>query len=170
MNAARLINQTSGEVEYYTPAPIIESARRAMGSITLDPASSRAANITVKAASIFTKADDGLSRPWSGNVWLNHPFGRGLNQKWITKLVSEYGGMGAVEQACCITYACTSEAWFKPLLLRPQCFLIPRTNYLLPDGTVYRGVTKGSVVTYFGHNWQAFVREFKHLGVVKDCI
>ena len=46
-NAATLINQTSGKVEYYTPADIVEAARRVMGSIDLDPASSPAANETV---------------------------------------------------------------------------------------------------------------------------
>ena len=66
-----------------------------------------------------------------------------------------------------ITFAATSEKWFRPLLLRPQCFLFPRTQYLLPDGSVKRGVTKGSCVTYFGPNVEAFAREFSSLGEVK---
>ena len=36
VNNATLINQTSGKVEYYTPADIVEAARRVMGSIDLD--------------------------------------------------------------------------------------------------------------------------------------
>lgn len=74
---------------------------------------------------------------------------------------------GAVTEACCITYACTSEAWFRPLLLQLQCFCVPRTNYLLPDGTPKPGVTKGSVVTYFGPNGARFAEAFKGFGVVK---
>ena len=97
---------------------------------------------------------------------MNHPFGRGSNAAWINKLESEFA-CGNVIEACCITYACTSEVWFQPLLRRPQCFLSPRTNYLLPDGTVFRGVTKGSVVTYFGTRSNAFTDAFQDLGVVK---
>lgn len=35
MNAAQLINQTSGRVEWYTPTLIVEAARRVMGAIDL---------------------------------------------------------------------------------------------------------------------------------------
>jgi hypothetical protein len=167
MNAAQLINQTSGEVEFYTPQPIIEAARETMRYISLDPASSEAANERIGADAIFTKETSGLAQPfWWGNVWMNHPFGRGENEKWIGKLTAEFNN-GNVNQACCITFASTSEKWFQPLLQYPMCFLSPRTNYLLPDGTVYRGVTKGSVVTYLGPNVDAFRKAFKQLGTVK---
>lgn len=165
-SAAQLINQTSGCVVYYTPSAIIEAARRTMGGIDLDPASSDIANRRVCADTIYTQATNGLAQKWFGRVWLNWPFGRVQNPLWSKKILAE---IGSFEQLCCITYACTSEQWFTPLLYRPQCFLVPRTNYLLPDGTVYRGVTKGSVVTYFGANVEAFRREFKGLGVVKGC-
>lgn len=168
MNNAQLINQTSGEVEYFTPKPIIEAARLTMGGIDLDPASCQQANEIVKAVKFFSKENDAFSpmQMWEGRVWMNHPFGRTENKRWIRRLLLAYGG-GWVSQACCITFACTSEAWFTPLLHHPQCFLIPRTNYLLPDGTVYRGVTKGSVVTYLGENVDRFREAFKGLGVVK---
>lgn len=44
MNNAQLINQDSGDYEYYTPIEIIEAAREVMGFISLDPASSSMAN------------------------------------------------------------------------------------------------------------------------------
>lgn len=160
------INQTSGDVEYYTPPAIIECARLVLGTIDLDPASSVAANKRVKAVRIFTEQDDGLTQEWQGRVWMNHPFGKNLNAKWINKLEEEYQA-GRVTEACCITYACTSEKWFQPLLQRPQCFLSPRTNYFLPDGSLKKGVTKGSVVTYFGENLAGFTKAFTSLGVVK---
>jgi len=161
-----LILQSSGNVEIYTPSPIIEAARRTMGGIDLDPASSEVANLRVKAASFFTQEDDGLSKVWHGKVWQNHPFSREYNAKWINKLVSEFK-TGHITAACAICFASTSEKWFRPLLDYPQCFLTPRTNYLLPDGTIYRGVTKGSVVTYLGPDTQSFAREFAAFGVVK---
>lgn len=184
--AHQLINQTSGEVEYYTPVEIIEAARRVMRGIYLDPASSAAANEYVFAQRIFTLKDNGLAQRWEGRVWMNHPFGRAEtaclvgctknhvhhnfdyhgNAKWINKLESEYVA-GNVIEACCITFACTSETWFQPLVKRPQCYLTPRTNYRLPDGTVKKGVSKGSVVTYFGNNLDRFAREYAPFGTIK---
>jgi len=167
--AHQLINQTSGIVEYYTPPHIIAAARRVLGVIDLDPASSTKANERVRAYQIFTEADDGLTKEWHGRVWMNHPFGLVQNPLWVQKLEREYLS-GRTIEACCIAYACTSEKWFQPLLRRPQCFLSPRTNYLLPDGTVKKGVSKGSVVTYYGSDVEKFAREFGSLGVVKVAV
>lgn len=165
-NPATLINQTSGDTEYYTPKVIVDLARYVMGGIDLDPASSEYANRVVKATKYFTAENDGLKQRWHGRVWLNHPFGRGSNRKWMDKLFREFEHENVTE-FCCITYACTSEAWFRPLLAMPQCFLIPRTNYYLPDGTLKRGVTKGSVVTYGGPNVEEFSTAFASLGIIK---
>lgn len=191
MTNAQLINQTSGDVEYYTPPEIICAAWQTMGRIDLDPASSEVANRGIGAKCFFTRQIDGLSLPWHGNIFMNHPFGRAEaacaspcpkqqvwtnhkchdypfhgNAAWINKLINEFLE-GRVQQACCLTFACTSEAWFQPLLSHIQCFLCPRTNYYLPDGTIKRGVTKGSVVTYLGPNVHAFRAAFSSLGTVK---
>lgn len=163
MNKAQLINQDSGVVDYCTPAHIIEAARRVLGVIDLDPASNAIANQTVKARDYNTC--DGLAQPWFGNVWLNHPFSREHNADWINRLIAHYEG-GFVDAACCITFASTSEAWFKPLMQYPQCYLSPRTNYLGLDGKVKRGVPKGSVVTYLGWKNKLFATEFAALGSV----
>lgn len=193
MTPAQLINQTSGACEYFSPQPIIKAARAVMGGIDLDPASSAQANKRIGASRFFGLQFegswfDGMAEKWSGRVWMNHPFGRAEkacslschkehehhdrdwhgNAAWINKLVSEFES-GRVTGACCITYACTSEAWFRPLLQCVQCFLVPRTNYLLPDGTVKKGVTKGSVVTYFGSDPDKFAAAFADLGIVKDA-
>ena len=140
-----------------------------------------------------------LSRNWGtvenpNRLWMNHPFGRREkacqpncqkkickerghhitqdipgNQDWIEKLVLEYEA-GHLSQACCITFAATSETWFRPLYQGVMCFLTPRTNYYLPNGEKKRGVTKGSVVTYFGPNSCRgnFVREFALFGVLPN--
>lgn len=166
MTSHQLINQTSGITEYYTPEFIIEAARRVMGFINLDPASSERANERVKARRFFTPKEDGLAQEWPGNVWLNHPFGRISNPAWIDKAVNEFQ-FGNADVLMSITFASTSEAWFQPLLNYPQCFLCPRTNYLLPDGSVKRGVTKGSVVTYMGVADDLFAKVFSPFGKVK---
>ena len=159
MNNSQLINQDSGDFEYYTPIEIVDAAREVMGSITLDPFSSRQANEEIKAEIYFTIEDSGLSQVWGGNIWMNHPFSRNMNKLCIEMLLDEYIN-GLVNQACCITFAATSEKWFQPLLDFPQCYLSPRTNYYLPDGTLKRGVTKGSVITYLGDNVDKFIAVF----------
>ncbi|HEX5704920.1 MAG TPA: hypothetical protein VFX97_17110 [Pyrinomonadaceae bacterium] len=189
--AHQLINQTSGEVEYYTPVEIIEAARRVLGGvIDLDPASSAKANEIVRAMRFFTEADNSLNQVWHGRIWMNHPFHAGWNAcddackrktcekrghvyrdipgnaDWVYKIEREYRS-GRMVAACCITFASTSEQWFQPLLKHPQCFLSPRTNYRLPDGSILKGVSKGSVVTYYGNDVDRFATEFQGFGQVK---
>lgn len=191
MNSAQLINQNSSDVEYYTPSEILEAAHECMGGIDLDPASSARSNETVKALRWFGVEADGMFRTWDSRaLWMNHPFGRAEepcaedcqkdhthhsfplygNAAWINHLVKEYE-LGHAQQACNITFAATSEAWFQPLARRPQCYLSPRTNYYVvgPDGKLAKkpGVTKGSVVTYFGPNVDRFAKAFAKLGIVK---
>lgn len=162
-----LINQDSGNYEWYTPEFVVNAARIAVGgAFDLDPASSDLANKRVKAGQIFTESDNGLLSPWFGRVWVNHPFSRVNNPLWVDRMVDQYQS-GAVTALCCITFAATSERWFRPLLAFPQCYLYGRTNYLLPDGTKKRGVTKGSVVTYMGPNLIGFAAAFQGLGAIK---
>lgn len=75
--------------EWYTPAPIVEAARKAMGSIDLDPASHEEANRIVKAERFFTEQDNGLLQPWRGNVFVNPP--GGLVGEFWRKLLAERG-------------------------------------------------------------------------------
>lgn len=169
MNAAQLINQDSGDTEWYTPPEIIAAATAVLGEIDLDPASSHLANQRVKAKRIFTEQDNGLVQEWHGRIWMNHPFSAAGNPVWVRKIVAEYDA-GRITEACCICFAATSEKWFQPLAKRPQCYMSPRTNYYLPDGTKKPGVTKGSVVTYFGHDAGKFAAAFRSFGAVKAAI
>jgi ParB family chromosome partitioning protein len=76
-------SNNSGENEWYTPIKYIESARLVMGTIDLDPATSVIANEIVKAKTFYTKEDDGLTKSWFGNVWLNPPYA----QPWYQQMM-----------------------------------------------------------------------------------
>lgn len=132
----------------------------------------------------------GLSQAWYGRVWMNHPFGRPLsacqpgcarrtcrqrgwhsvkgqpgNSHWVTRLVNAHRH-GRVT-ACCITFNCASEKWFRPLLDYPRWLPPERINYLTWDGEHFRettGVTKGSVITYLGNDIDRFAACFAALG------
>lgn len=173
MNNGKLINQDSNNQEYYTPDFIVEACRKTMGGIDLDPFSCAKANLTVGAKSYFTKEDDGFSKDWYGRVFVNHPFSRENNKKIFQKAIQECS-KGNADVVMLITYASTSESWFKPSLDYPQCYLYGRTNYLLPDGTVKRGVTKGSCITLISDGYNSYVHKFseafKTLGKVKVAV
>jgi hypothetical protein len=82
---------SSNTVEWYTPSPIIEAARRVLTrGIELDAASSTIANNVVQAEHIFTEADDALSRSWklgdhAPSTWVNPPSSNLRNKVLGTK-------------------------------------------------------------------------------------
>ena len=158
--------QDSGNVEWYTPSYIVEAARKTMGSIDLDPFSSFRANENVKADHIYDKDMDGFEKEWFGNVWCNHPFSRVNNQKIFKKAISEFE-KGNCKNICLITFASTSEKWFIPSMVYPQCFIHRRVQYMDDSLQIVKGVTKGSVVTYIGENTDNFYNAFKDYGTVK---
>jgi len=191
-NTVNSLLQDSGNVHYYTPALWTSLARQVMGSIELDPASAETANEVVGAERFFTESDNGLAQDWKAKtLWMNHPFSKGekacktpckkstcvkrghcitedlpSNIDWISKLSREYAS-GNVTEALNICFASTSEAWFKPLLSQPQCYIHGRVNYVGPDGRVVQGCTKGSVVTYWGNNVERFAEVFQPYGTIK---
>lgn len=75
-----------------TPPEIVEAARRVLGGIDLDPASSAVFNKVVRADRFYDVFDDGLSRRWSGRVFCNPPgdhTGSMVKAFWA-KLVAHY--------------------------------------------------------------------------------
>jgi len=69
----------SASAEHYTSPLIVERARKVLGEIDLDPASSLEANRVVRAKMIFTREDDGRVLKWGGEdaapsrVFINPP-------------------------------------------------------------------------------------------------
>ena len=68
--------RSSKSVEHYTPPRVVAAGRTVLGAIDLDPASCHLANTVVAAGHFFAEADDGLSQPWAGRVFVNPPGGR----------------------------------------------------------------------------------------------
>jgi hypothetical protein len=124
----------SGENEWFTPADWVERARQALGGIDLDPASHAVAQRTVRAGHFFTIADDGLSRPWFGRVWLNPPYHREMLWRFVGKLVEEVAS-GRVEQAILLTHNYTDTEWFHVAAraARAMARISPPTSFRPPS-------------------------------------
>lgn len=133
-----LAQHSAATPEHYTPPAYVEAARAVMGAIDLDPATTAAVNdSTVRARKFFTRADDGLSWPWRGRVWMNPPGGvtRGRSNQaiWWDKLAREYLA-GYVEQAVFLGFSIEilatsqdSELWIGEL---PFCVPRQRIEFL----------------------------------------
>lgn len=154
--------------EWYTPEVYIEASRTALRGIDLDPASCESANETVRARTIFTKEDDGLSQPWFGSVFLNPPYGKTAGQSnqgmWAEKLISEYES-GNVNQAILLVNAAPSNKWFAPLWDYPICFTKRRIQFDSPFGGT-ESATHSNCFVYFGDDIDQFKSAFDDLGVV----
>ena len=101
--------------EWYTPPAIVTACRATMGGIDLDPASHDVANRCVKATRYFTAADDGLSQPWSGRVFLNPPYSKQAGKAaFIAKLAASFDAGDVTAAAVVLSYD-FSASWFEPL-------------------------------------------------------
>lgn len=150
----------SKDDEWYTPARFIESARRAMGSIDLDPASNDFANETIRAGEYYTEADNGLEKEWFGNVWLNPPYSSALIQRFADKVVnSEFN------QAIVLVNNATETGWFRKLADNASAivFTTGRIKYYKRDGE-HGTPLQGQAFLYFGNNEESFLNEFLQYG------
>ncbi len=124
---------SSKSVEWYTPPQYVEAARRVMGGIDLDPASSAAANQTVQATRFYSEVDNGLDQPWTGRVFINPPGGKIKNKSYqgffAHKLLAEFN-TGNVVEGIVLLNLYTGYEWFKPLRTLPMCFLDHRIGFI----------------------------------------
>ena len=126
--------------DWYTPPFIFE----ALGlTFDLDPCSP-GPDHWVPARKIYTKDDDGLSKPWDGLVFMNPPFGkREGHVRWLTKFFDHANGIGIVR-------AYTSSGWWHKHMPRADALLFPhgKTKFIRPDGSI--GTSPGHGVVLIG--------------------
>jgi ParB family chromosome partitioning protein len=156
------VSNNSGENEWYTPECYIESARLVMGVIHLDPASSEIANKTVNSNLFYTQEDDGLSKEWFGNIWMNPPYSQPLIFQFISKLVQSKG----VNQAIVLVNNGTETQWGQLLLSNSSavCFHQGRIRFIDKYGNLGQAPLQGQMICYIGSNVNNFINEFKKYG------
>lgn len=160
------VSAATGENEWYTPSKFIEAARQAMRTIDLDPASCEEANKIVKAKRFYCIADDGLSKRWKGNVWLNPPYSKDLCFKFITKLIEEHQ-QNRVLQAVVLVNNATETGWGQALLKVSAVVCLPagRISFVSKNGKPGNSPLQGQMFCYLGDNADSFIDAFSSVGV-----
>jgi ParB family chromosome partitioning protein len=172
------VARNSGAVEWYTTAKYVEAARAVLGSIDLDPASSALANTVVRASTYYTWEEDGLSKHWSGRVWLNPPYSSGPIEKFTRKLADHYRA-GDVSAAIVLVNNATETRWFLNVFepASAACFIRGRIKFWGPAAPSPQGQLwgedklsrltglQGQCALYLGPDPLHFVEEWKQFGV-----
>lgn len=158
------VSNNSGKYEWHTPPKFIEAARKVMGSIDLDPASSEIGNKIIRAETIYTKEKNGLEHPWYGNIWMNPPYNNSLVDDFTRKLVNE---LSNINQACVLVNNATETKWFQNIMLKCDmiCFVKSRIKFLDINGEATGSSLQGQVIMYFGQNVDVFYKTFKEFGL-----
>ncbi|MBR9682368.1 MAG: hypothetical protein GOV02_01715 [Candidatus Aenigmarchaeota archaeon] len=154
------------ENDWYTPVEIIDSARKVMGSITLDPASSNMAQEVVCAEHYYTKENDGLEQDWFGSVWLNPPYSMPEIGLFINKLVNS-----SLDGSIVLTNNSSDTRWFHLLLEHSNlvCFTKGRISFTNPSMETM-ATRQGQAFFYSGENKDSFIQEFRKYGEILEVV
>lgn len=125
--------------EWATPPKIFRDLDAEFG-FTLDAC---ADSSNAKCSRYFSQEDDGLRQDWTGTVWCNPPYGRGLIEQWVKKAYDE-AGRGAL--VVMLLPNSTDTRWFHDYCIRGKVrFLRGRLKFGGTTGTP----TFGSMIVVF---------------------
>ena len=154
--------------EWGTPSNYIESARKVMGSIDVDAASNDRAQQIVKAGIYFTKENTAFGKLWTGNVWLNPPYGRGEAKQFAARLAEQYQ-CRVTTQAVVLTNNVPDTVWWSSTIGKvctAICQLDHRIAFINPQtGEPERGNDRNQLFAYLGDNVGGFIEEFSQYGL-----
>lgn len=163
--------------EWVTPDLYTSLARFVMGDIDLDPASSKEANIYVKAHDFYTIDDDGLSseNKWSGRIFLHPP----NNQKaGFLNIAANYLKEEKIEIIVLVPISHTT-AWFNNLYpvngspWKAICFPYKRIHVLGAHSKQNKKAQSNppiaSCFIYGGENIKLFIEIYSMIGPIFTC-
>lgn len=161
------VANNSVENEWYTPAAYVDAARDVMRVIDLDPASSEKAQETVQASTYYSMDDDGLSRVWFGNVWLNPPYSKDLIGRFTERMRLAYEEK-QIAQSITLVNNATETAWFQKIasVASAFCFCAGRIKFNDSSGNPANSPLQGQCFIYMGDSSERFASVFASFGLV----
>lgn len=121
--------------EWWTPPVVFD----ALGlTFDLDPCAPELPDADwIPATRRITAAQDGLSRPWAGRVWLNPPYGKQAGT-WVEKLAEHGWGIALV-------FSRTDVRWWHRAVPRATavCFIEGRLTFIAGAGQSAPGNSGG---------------------------
>jgi len=151
--------------EQYTPQYILDAVIVCLGAIDLDPASNSREIPSVPAARHYTAQDNGLILPWEGRVFLNPPFGPGV-ERWFSKLYQERSAGRTTEAVVLWKSATETSAWKTLTAISCRvCFPSARIRFEGPVGNK-SGPTFSPALFYVGERPGRFKSAFAEIGMV----
>lgn len=149
---------SSAEVDWHTPPEVINATLELFGTIDLDPCSNDG-DPNIPARRHFREKDDGLTKRWTGRVYMNPPYGRVI-EAWVGKLLAEHEA-GRTTEAIALLPSRTDTAWFRLLRDFPRCFVTGRLRFSEAAPAPFP-----SAAFYLGSRLKEFVSAFDELGDV----
>lgn len=155
------IHYSSETPEHYTPKEIIVATIAVLGAIDLDPCSNSKDKPNVPALEHFTIAENGLSLPWFGRVYLNPPYGRVIGD-WTGKLMQEYDA-GNVTEAIALVPGRIDTQWWQALGDKHHaCFYTGRLTFIGNNDPA----PFPSTIFYLGEDAAKFFSVFSAIGQI----
>ena len=136
------IQPTKAETtHWYTPAHIINKIKKDVfkNKPFLDPASCAEANKVIRANVFYTVDDDGLTKDWEHNVYVNPPFhaigGISFCEVWFLKAFQEVFEKKNSRVVIMLVLAPTNNVWFQNIMNNfPFGFFTKSPQFYAPEG------------------------------------
>lgn len=152
----------SGEL-WFTPLDFVESVRRSLGGIDLDPFSCAEANVGIKAMRYFDRKNSAFHQAWPAtSVFMNPPYGRGLCAKACGKFIDEWRAR-SFNRGVILVNNMTDTTWFHDLLqhCRALCLIKGRIQFTTPDHKRSSSNTRGQISLLFCRNGSQYEGLFR---------
>ena len=149
------IHLSSRSCQWHSPPSLLSLVTELFRgqAVDLDPCSDSQAQQRVQAKRYYCAAEDGLSQPWKGRIFVNPPFGvqggHSLSGAFFQKAVQEYE-QGNAAEVLLVLKAAIGYAWFPPVLQWPHVWLHRRIAFLLEGGDACMQNPHGSIAVYLG--------------------
>lgn len=137
-NESLVIPEWIQKDEWYTPREIIES----VGHFDLDPCAPMIP-LFHTADRMYNREEDGLSKPWTGRVWLNPPYSQPLLDNFMARMAEHNNGIALLFNRC------DSRMFREYVLERATAirFLYQRIKFHYPSGR--RGTHHAAAISWW---------------------